>query len=49
MDVGRDPFAPYSGDLVILKVRPSPFSFFSFFQLIFYLLLTLVYHLFDRC
>ena len=33
MDVGRDPFAPYSGDLRNLrKVRPSLFSFFFSFH-----------------
>ena len=51
VDVGRDPFTPYSEDLGNLRPESTSFPFFhfSFFQLIFYLLLTFVYHLFNRC
>ena len=52
VDVGRDPFAPYSKDLGNLCPESTSlpfFIFFFFFQLIFYLLLTFVCHLFSRC
>ena len=52
VDVGRDPFAPYSGDLGNLRPEDTSLPFFIFlfsFYLIFYLFLTLVYHLFYRC
>ena len=52
VDIGRDPFAPYSGDLGNLRPEDTSLPFFIFlfsFYLIFYLFLTLVYHLFYRC
>ena len=52
VDVGRDPFAPYFGDLGNLCPKGTSLPFFIFlfsFYLIFYLFLTLVYHLLYRC
>ena len=54
MDVGRDPFAPYSRDLGNLRPEgtPLPFFFFLFTFLYIYIyiyILTLAYHLFYRC
>ena len=51
VDVGKDSFAPYFKDLGNLRPEGTslPFFIFFFFQLIFYLLLTLVYHMFDSC
>ena len=45
MDVDRDTFAPYTGNLGNLcpKGMPSPFSLFFFFHFIFYLCLTFTY------
>ena len=57
VDVGRDPFTPYSGDLGNLRPEGTslPFFFFLFFfkkknfNFILYLFLTLAYHLLHRC
>ena len=52
VDVGKDPFAPYPRDLGNLRPEGTslPFCIFLFsFYLIFYLFLTLVYHLLYRC
>ena len=52
VDVGKDPFAPYSRDLGNLRPEGTSLPFFIFlfsFYLIFYLFLTLVYHLLYRC
>ena len=52
VDVGRDLFAPYSRDLRNLRPKGTSLPFFIFlfsFYLIFYLFLTLVYHLLYRC
>ena len=51
VDVGRDPFAPYSRDLGNLRPEGTFLPFFIFHFLlsyIFYLFLTLVYHLLYR-
>ena len=53
MDVGWDPFAPYSGDLGNLRPEGTSLPFFIFlFPLSYYyyfLFLTLVYYLLYRC
>ena len=55
VDVGRDPFAPYSGDLGNLRPEGMSLPFFllslHFFVYIYIYIyiLTLAYHLFYRC
>ena len=58
VDVGRDPFTPYSGDLGNLRPEGTPLPFFFFLFSLFlyiyiyiyiYISLTLAYHLFYRC
>ena len=53
VDVGRDPFAPFSGDLGNLRPEGMSLPFFllslHFFVYIYTCFLTLAYHLFYRC
>ena len=53
VDVGRDPFTPYSGDLGNLCPEGMSLPFFllslHFFVYIYTCFLTLAYHLFYRC
>ena len=52
VNIGKDPFPPYSGDLGNLHPEGTSLPFFIFlflFSFFFYLFLTLVYHLLYRC
>ena len=51
VDIGRDPFAPYFGDLWSLRPEGTslPFLFFLLTFFVYIYILTLAYHLFYRC